>query len=160
MNKKTVSASTLAETLGISTRRIGQLVDVGVLPRAARNEYPLAECRRAYQQYKQAATDSGDESTYLQYLKTSNDLMEKQNQVKRGELIHRDDFTLAISNRLQATRARLLVLPTKAAPLLVGNDDKGTLGILTRMVNEARRELEAPIDFLAIAKQALKDKRR
>lgn len=159
MSKKTVTAGQLADELGITPGRVRQLVTLGVLSRQDRNQYPLAACRAAYQKFK-AAADAGSESAYLDYLKISNDLLELQNKVKRGELIHRDDFILAISNRLQTTRARLLVLPTKAAPLLVGNDDKGTLGILTRMVNEARRELEAPIDFLAIAKQALKDKRR
>lgn len=160
MSKKELTSGELAAALGVSPGRVRQLAAARVLPRLASGRYSLTPCRKAYQDYKRAAADAGDESVYLQYLKTSNDLMELQNKIKRGDLIHRDDYIVEIGRLIAACRSRLLVLPSKAAPLIVGNDDKGARGILTRMVNEARRELETPIDFFQIAKAALTDKKR
>ncbi|MBN1497628.1 MAG: hypothetical protein JXA07_12705 [Spirochaetes bacterium] len=159
MGKKIVSASTLAVELGISARRIGQLVALGVLPREDRNQYPLAACREAYQKFK-AASDAGSETAYLQYLKISNDLLAAQNAVRSGAMIDRTDYIQTISRPLQSFRARLLTLPVKAAPLLVGNSDAGSLSILKRLVNEARRELTTDIDFHSIAREANRKKNR
>jgi hypothetical protein len=83
-----------------------------------------------------------------------------QNQVQRGDRIHREDYAIVMGERLQAARMRLLALPMKSAPLITGNDDKSALSILQRMVNEARRELERPIDFHKIAIDAVRKKSR
>lgn len=156
--KKFVSASDLADKLGISPGRVRQLVDAGVLPRAARNEYPLVEARRAYDAFKRTA-GHGDESAYLKYLKLKNDLIELENHVRKGDKIHCDDFMSAAMSSLAPCRSRLLSIPSKATPLLVGSDDKTAKRLLNRFVNEALKELRMP-DFHRIAKQRQKEKRK
>ena len=156
--KKLVSAGELADDLGISPGRVRQLTTAGALPREARNSYHLIACRRAYQDFKKAAA-GGDESEYLNYLKKKNDQLELENKVRKGDLIHRDDFLQASMSTIAACRARLLALPSKAAPLLVATDDRRAKKIIDRLIDEALRELRVP-DFRRIAKDRQKEKRR
>lgn len=160
MPRKDLTSAELAAALGVSAGRVRQLAGAGVLPRTSSGRYALTLCRAAYRKYKTAVTEAGDESTYLQYLKTSNDLMEAQNKIRRGELIPRDVYIFEIGKIIQACRSRLLALPSKAAPLLVGNDENGSLSILKRINSEARRELAVNIDFHKVALDTLRDKKR
>ncbi|MBN2161023.1 MAG: hypothetical protein JW807_16650 [Spirochaetes bacterium] len=160
MSLKELTSAEIATALKISPGRVRQLAGLGILPRTPNGGYVLSFCKKAFFDYKKRVHDAGDESTYLEYLKISNDLMEMQNRVMRGEFLHRDDFISTTGARVQSCRSRLLIIPTKASLLLIANDDAGCLSILRRMVTEARRELETDIDFLRIAKSALKDKKR
>lgn len=158
MSKKLVTAAALADELQITPGRVRQLVDAGVLPREGRNAYHLAGCRKAYSEFKKAAA-GGDESEYLRYLKLKNDLLENENRIKRGDLISRDDYMGAAMQSVAACRSRLLSIPSKAAPLLVGSDDKHARKMLNRFVDEALRELKVP-DFKRIARDRQKEKRK
>lgn len=158
MSKKTVTASALADELRITTGRVRQLTTAGVLHREARNQYHLAGCRKAYSEFKKAA-GRGDESAYLNYLVIKNNLLELENAIRKGDFIHRDDFMQASMTTLAACRSRLLSLPSRAAPLLVGSDDKRARQLLNRFVDEALRELKVP-DFKRIARDRQKEKRK
>ena len=77
-----------------------------------------------------------------------------ENQVRRGELIETDDVENAWTDILARVRARMLRLPSAAAPLVLGEDDQVTIQtILEETVRDALSEMsvdwrESPITEL------------
>lgn len=60
----------------------------------------------------------------------------------RGKVVMADDVVAAWENTLGAVKARLLSVPTKAAPMVAPESDAGACqGIISDMINEALEEL-------------------
>ena len=63
-DQTTVTISELAVILGLTSRRIRQLAEEGVLHTAAKNAYPLAESVQAYLRFLSARMPEDDEVKY------------------------------------------------------------------------------------------------
>jgi DNA-binding transcriptional MerR regulator len=50
----------IARQLGLTARRVQQLAQEGVLPKAGRGRYNLEDCRKAYDKYLQSQKDSSE----------------------------------------------------------------------------------------------------
>ena len=60
----------------------------------------------------------------------------------RGKVVMAEDVVSAWENTLGAVKARLLSVPTKAAPMVAPESDAGACqGIISDMINEALEEL-------------------
>jgi phage terminase Nu1 subunit (DNA packaging protein) len=70
------------------------------------------------------------------------DAQEMKNAEQRGELLPRDEVTAAVVAAFTRVRARLLALPTRAAPLVASKRSLPEIkALLTELVYEALREL-------------------
>ena len=123
---KEATVGQLAETLGISTRRVQQYVTDGVFKKAKRGVYLLPECVQAYTDYmirtKQAELNSIDHEE-LRLKKMQADIAEHKYDVMTGkfadaELIHEiyRDVILKIRSKILRLPRRLSVISLPASP--------------------------------------------
>jgi len=131
--------SAIATLLKLSTRRVHQLVKDGILPRPVSGQYDAIGCVHGYVEYlKKLAAGSGeltltDERTRL--TKYQADLVEIELATSRGEVITRKTAEKIWSSIVTTTRQKLLGIPTRVAPQLVG----------TKSIPEAKELLENAI---------------
>ena len=79
------------------------------------------------------------------------DMQEMKNQEARGQLLPRDEVTAAVHAAFGIVRARMLALPTRAAPLVAGKRMLPEIkALLTELVREALQEL-SETEVVAIA---------
>jgi phage terminase Nu1 subunit (DNA packaging protein) len=88
------AAGIIARLLNITERRLQQLAREGIVPKAARGQYPLAGCVRAYIQYLQNSgqTDSSDPERLSPFQKRAHyqaELDKLKLEQERGELVPR-----------------------------------------------------------------------
>lgn len=141
----------LAAHLGISSNRVHQLANDGLFRRLdGKKGFDSIQCVKAYIENLKGKTKSAvEEKARLDKLRA--DKVEMENEMTRGERIETEAATEAWSKVIQSFRARVLVIPTKAAPLLVGTKSAGEAqDILNRVINEALRELASP-DMVDVA---------
>ncbi len=86
------SAGDVSELLEITPRRLRQLAQEGIVPKAERARYPLAACIRGYinylQQLKMGTDERSQEATRLTSVRA--DSYELELQLKRKQLYHRE----------------------------------------------------------------------
>jgi len=122
-----VSTEELAAHFKLSGRRIRQLADEGILPKADRNKFPLTESIQAFLAWREreiraeyeaaegAAADYERERARL--TKAKADKAEIEADLLKGT-VHESSAVAAVMNEmLAAFRARVLAIPTKTAPL-------------------------------------------
>ena len=144
-----IGTGALARMLAVSRQRISQLVAAGVLVRKGRGEFDLAVSVRSYITYLRtqpmgadgtgAALDYATERARLTRLMA--DKLAHELAVMRGGTISIADAVRPFGEACTVIRQRFLGLPTKCAPMMVGQDAKGAFGILNREVNEILTEL-------------------
>lgn len=123
----TVSTEELASLVGLSGRRIRQLADEGILPKSDRNEFKLTVSVLAFLAYREAqiraefeaanpnAADYEKERARLTRSKA--DKAEIEADLLKGT-VHESSAVAAVMNEMLASfRQRVLVIPTKTAPL-------------------------------------------
>ena len=118
----------VAEHLDLSTTRIHGLVKAGILPKAGRAAYDLAVCRVSYIRYireiaagrgsKDGAVDLVAERARLTRAQAEH--AERKNAVEAGEFLPRGEVHFMVTSAFARVRAKLLALPAKLAPLVVG----------------------------------------
>lgn len=69
------------------------------------------------------------------------DMQELKTALFREELCKQDDLVADIQNDLAKVRARLLAIPNRAAPAVVGGDEREARKTLTDLIHEALDEL-------------------
>lgn len=142
----------LAEYLGLSTRRIRQLVKEGVVVKSQRGRYDLKGSVLGYinsirQQEKQKDVD-------LEKLKISREaeslmherLKKRMTELKVHEMekkLHRsEDVEYFWNSMVLAAKSRLTSIPVKCSPLLAGLEDRKEIqAILKREIADALNEL-------------------
>lgn len=126
-----VASTVLADLFGLTTRRIRQLAEEGVITKVSRGRYNLQESIK----------------NYVVYLKTTSELKEKEDEsidydieralherVKRertelqvaamkGTMHFSEDVERVMNDMLSNFRSKLLALPSKLAPKLIGKDE-------------------------------------
>ena len=121
---KPVPVAAIAQLIKLTERRVQQLVKEGILPRPIKGLYEPISCNHAYIDYlRKQITGAGelsltDERTRL--TKCQADLAEIELQKARGEMIPSKRAMAAWGGVVQNVRQKLLVIPSRLAPVLAG----------------------------------------
>ena len=133
----------LAKILRLSTRRIDQLAKEGVLKRDELGKYDLPDAVEAYFKYKLLTDEDVNyqrEHTLLEKAKRQKAEIELE-QLK-GTLIFASEAEQAVATMVLTVKSRLLSLPSKCSPLIIGQRDMGKItGILRDEIYQALTEL-------------------
>ncbi len=125
-----VGAAGLAVLLGLSERRIRELRDQGVIPEAGKGQYRLGDAIPAYCAHIRPAAGKGAaggseagsalDQARIEVLNEQRDKLRMLNAQMRGETVLAEDLEMVVGAIVDGVRARILALPTRAAPLVVG----------------------------------------
>lgn len=147
-----VSEAELAETLGLSGRRIRQLFKEGVVIKSQRGKYDLKASVKSYINTLRAKEKNKDET--IEKLKISTEaekLSHERIKKRKTELVvlqmekkmHTSEDVEHFWNAMVlSAKSRITAIPVKVAPLLVGLEDRKEIqAILKRETSEALSEL-------------------
>lgn len=139
----------LANELDLSTKVVNDLIARGTITKRDRGQYDLVEARTEYIRHlrKVAAgrvqageLDLGEERARL--AKEQADAKEMENAILRNELVYIDDVAKQFGQQASAVKARLLAIPSKAAPLVINcTKPVEAREIIESMIEEALYEL-------------------
>lgn len=119
----TVSLAEMALVLGLTSRRVRQLVDDGIIVTEAENKYPLAESVQAYNKFLSSKIPS-EEDTKLEKARRAADAKLKMAKADRAKMetdelkgnMHRsDDVRMITEDMLYSIRNGLVALPGRLA---------------------------------------------
>src|SRR6185312_13739874 len=126
-----VSTVKVAETLRLSTRRVRQLVELG-MPREKAGRYDLAKCmlwyiRHLQREIERRELDNSPESTALRAqrlrLLTAQAAREELELARESvKLIPVNEYDAMMAEHVTAVRQRFLAVPANIAPGLEGED--------------------------------------
>jgi phage terminase Nu1 subunit (DNA packaging protein) len=158
-----VSTAEISEILGLSDRRIRQLEKEGALVKIRRGKYDLKASVQRYIEYIKEQAEKTEEELNLTKEKTlltraNRQKVELELQIMQGELHRSEDVRRVMNNMLGAFRARVLAIPSKAAPQLLAQTDLAVVqDIIKKEVYEALQELSEydPHVFYAQSKDKL-----
>lgn len=163
-NKNTfiVTTAEISEIFGISPRRIQQLAKEGAFVRASHGKFDLSASVKSYieHQVEREKTDEElDKSTEeALWTRARRQKTELELQIMRGELHRSDDVKRVMNDMLGAFRAKILSIPSKFAPQIVGKTEIPPVkDILKKGVREALEELADydPTVFYDISKDKM-----
>lgn len=154
----TVSASVLAEMMGVGDRRIRQLADEGILVRAAKGRYNLKDSMKNYILTLKIAAENGEDpeselnldEVKAQHEKVKMHITQLKLALMQGEVHKSSDVEHVMKDMLSSFRARILNVPAKLAPLLVMRDNPDWIReVITKEIIEVLGELKNydPKDF-------------
>jgi len=141
------TVATLATLLDLDVRRVQQLAKAGVIPRAKRGSYPIAESVRGYIRYlRRTETDRvrpGDfEGARTRKMSAEAEMAEIELATRRGQMVAVQDVVSRVASVLERVRARITAIPGKLAPRLVGAETAmQAQGLLQDAVGEVLTEL-------------------
>ncbi len=124
----TYPVTTIAKLLDLTDRRVQQLANDGVIPRAERGRYDLIATVQGYVRFLRerafgavANTDSHTEKTRLTAAQAS--IAEMTEMEMRGELVRAGDVRREIYTASRQIRNTMLTMPDRIASKLVTVDD-------------------------------------
>ena len=152
-----VSTEQLANCLGITTRRVQLLAKESVVLKLRRGTYDLEKSVQGYITYKVESLEQSQEQKSLDEIRADHERWKMRKtqlavRLMEGKLHRAEDVERVWTQSAAAVRSRLLGIPVKAAPQVVGMEDAGEVQkILQREVAEALNEIAAydPADFAA-----------
>ena len=146
-----VNSITLATTLGITDRRVRQLVQEGVINAKSRGKYELVKTIQQYCNYLRQKTevDSNKQGSKIDYdieralhEKVKREKAELQFKVMKGELHRAQDVENVMVDMITNAKTKLLGIPAKAAPMVIGYTDIPRVqSILQKAIYETLEEL-------------------
>jgi phage terminase Nu1 subunit (DNA packaging protein) len=148
----TLSASVVADVLGISTRRVNQLAEARILPRSGTG-FELRGAVRAYlanlrEEIRPATL--ADAQARLTGAKAR--IAEIQRDRLEGELVAIGDVAAAVAKEYSTVRQRLLAIPSRVAPVAaVESDPRKIHDAVEREIASALSELSSDAAKLAQA---------
>jgi len=157
-----VTTKEIAEILGLSDRRIRQLENEGSLVKISRGRFDLPASIQRYietiREQNQSAEelDLNKEKTLL--TRANRQKVEIELKIMQGDLHRSEDVESVMNNMIASSRAQLLTLPRKVAPLVLGQKDVDAIqNIIKKYVYEALQELSEynPHVFYAKSKDKL-----
>jgi phage terminase Nu1 subunit (DNA packaging protein) len=130
----TVDVTKIASALNLDERRVQQLVKEG-MPREARGQYDPVKCMLFYIRYLQAALErksvptvdggyAGEREERVRLLRADADLREMELAKERGQLVAITDVEMEMTDLVLTTKARILAIPPRLAPELVGETSR------------------------------------
>jgi phage terminase Nu1 subunit (DNA packaging protein) len=147
-----VSASDLAMLLGITKRSVNALAERGALPRLANGQFNLAEGLQAYVLHREGVIEAehgvGDYGKARAALYEERAAMAKMAREKlEGSLVSVDETFRTWTDLVVMVRARILALPSKLAPRLLGKHHAAEVQEIIRLeVYEALEDLGTNIE--------------
>ena len=161
-NTYTVTTAEISEIFGISTRRVQQLAKDGVFVRVGHGQFDLPASINSFIEYRLDDTkDEGvlDKSTEeAMWTRARRQKTELELQIMRGDLHRSEDVRRVMNDMLGAFRARILSIPSKFSPQLVGMTEIPPIKVvLKQAVHEALEELSDydPMVFYDISKDKM-----
>ena len=143
-----IPLETLSKLLMLTERRIQQLAKEGVIPRAEHGKYALVGSIQGYIKYLKERVVGGEanpDDLFTQKIRIARskaDLSELEAQKVKGELLKLEEVQAAWIGMVANMRARLLAIPTKAAPIVRTIDsDAEAQALLKSFICEALQEL-------------------
>lgn len=127
-----VTAKVMGRIIGVTDRQIRNLANDGMIPRKANGSYELIPALNGYieklkvdQREEKAEVRKEEKLQEEKYLheKAKRQKAELQLGQMRGELHASDVVKDVMTDMLTNFRAKLLAMPTKAAPILLGRGD-------------------------------------
>lgn len=112
-----------ANHLGITSRRFRELTADGVLPARKSKGWDVDQCRYAYIDWlREAARNSGSMSEKARLDTARAEKVEFDLAIARGEYVKFDDVISAMGKIITEMRSKLLSMPTKLAPQIIGQE--------------------------------------
>lgn len=140
----------LAEILGVTPRRIQQLVEAEVIPKPEKQgQYDIPACVQAYY-YNEFCGELGEDGLdgaqeRARKAKAEADRIEFDLAIKKNEYVAAELVLHEIEKSIMNCRGKLLAMPRKFAPLLATAENPNEAEkILTDGINEALNELVTP----------------
>lgn len=154
----TYPAGTIAKLLMLTERRVQQLANEGVIPKAERGRYPLAPAVQGYVRYLKDRAVAGDVSedgvavSKARLIKARARTAEMEADQLEGKLLDRAEVEGAWKTMVLNMRAKLLGIGTRAAPQAVAAANVAeAAALIEQLVGEALNELaEQPIEAVAL----------
>lgn len=155
----TVSSKVFSEIIGVSDRRVRQLGEEGVLIRAAKGRYKLADSVKNYILTLKLSNDSNnipieDDELDLEQEKAKKErvnrlIAELKLAKMKGEVHSSKDVEAVMTDMLSSFKSRLINLPAKVSPILTGRDTGYINDYLTTEILNILTELSGynPEDF-------------
>jgi len=129
----TVDVTKVASALNLSTQRVQQLVKEG-MPRESRGQYDPVKCMLWYIRYLQNALEKravpleggfvGEREERVRLLRADADLREMELAKERGLMVSIYDVERVMTDLVLTTRARIMAIPPRLAPELVGETSR------------------------------------
>lgn len=129
VEKVTVSSTVLSNLFGLTTRRIRQLENEGVIQKIARGKYSLQDNIKSYITYIKASADLKEnkiEEGKIDYdeehallERRKREKMELELAAMRGTMHYSEDVERVMNDMLSNFKAKILALPSRAAPRLI-----------------------------------------
>ncbi len=154
----TVSVEKVAGFLNLTPQRVQQLVKEG-MPRESRGEYDAIKCAGWYIRYLQNALEKkavptleggfvGEREERIRLLRADADLKEMELARERSQYVALPDVEKTLTDLVLTTKARILAIPPRLAPELVGETQ--------RTMIQAKLE-KACVEALAYLAKAIPD---
>ena len=127
-----VTTKALADMFGISTKRIMQHTDEGILEKVGRGSYDLTKSVLAYVTHLKTRTGAANDSKTLETQKLTEDMMlkrakrekaEMELKLYKGELHKANDVEQLYTGIILNAKAKLDAIPSKLAPKLINIED-------------------------------------
>lgn len=161
-NDMVVNSKEMALILGVSSSRVRQLTGEKALVRASYGKYDLPASIEAYINYrlnKEKPDGELDKTTEeALWTRARRKKTELELQIMRGELHRSEDVERVMNDMLAAFRAKILSIPSKFAPQVVGKTEIPPIKeVLKKGVHEALEELTDydPTVFYDISKDKM-----
>lgn len=131
-----VTTKALADMFGVVPKRIMQLTDEGILEKVGRGSYDLTKSVLAYVTHLKTRTGAANDSKTLETEKLTEETMlkrakrekaELELQLTKGELVKTQDVKQLYGGMVQVFRSKMLMLPVKTAPKVVGLKEVKTI---------------------------------
>ena len=134
-----VTAPEAAAFLNLSQRSFYRLVETKVLPKAGEGEYILGEVVEAY--WRSQFDTEGLKAAQTRLVTAQAELKEAELAEQRGELHRASAIAKVWTDNVLNAKTRLLAIPTKVGPLLVGQELQIIVARLKDAINETLKEL-------------------
>lgn len=149
MATQTYPVAVISKLLDLSPRRVYQLANEGVIPRAEKGRYELVPAVRGYIRYLRdraigadALPDEAARASRARLIKAQAEAQEMENARVRGELLPKDPVERAVTAVLGVVRNRILTIETKLPMRVLGcNSLQEIQKITSEMNHEALNEL-------------------
>lgn len=144
-----MGASEIAQMIGITPRRVQQLVKDGVLKKVGRGKYDTVDTIQRYISYQIELERKAynDEDMKIAEAKRIQEVAEAKLKViklkkEEGALIERDAVERQMANLVHNAKSKLLGIPVKITPRIAGKKDRRVIKkIIEGAIYEALSEL-------------------
>lgn len=140
----------ISKLLNLTERRVQQLAKDGIIPKADKDKYNLNEAVTAYVTYLQElafgkrAGNSTEAESRSRWVAAKAALTEIELERAKGELVATADVADWWDRIVSTAKIRLLAIPTRAAPLVIGAGSLAKIqDAIQSLLYEALNELSA-----------------